>query len=341
MINDPCCYPLGFMYVSSFLKATGHKVKVLNFNLFDYDIKKELKGYDSVCLTGYNQFLDFNINVRNIARELGISTVLGGALATFKTEEMTRIFDNVIVGEVEGNLPIDTIPLPDYDGFGFEEYNRRHEVKYIGVLASRGCPFDCTFCSHLCSYRERDLMKVSEEIGIYKSKYGVDTIVLNDNTANVRKDRFMAICEMMKFHKVQWSAAIRCDIFDEDMAFAAKKSGCSYFVVGVESFIQERLDRMNKRLKVESIYKTLDLLHKYGIDYHGNIILGIDGETVADVADEVTSLPKGYKLFPVVAQEILGTSVKSDIEQEDRDILNCIFAQYANNNGKYVYEGVR
>jgi hypothetical protein len=38
MVSDPCCYPLGAMHASSFMQVLGHEVKVLNFNLFDYDL---------------------------------------------------------------------------------------------------------------------------------------------------------------------------------------------------------------------------------------------------------------------------------------------------------------
>jgi radical SAM superfamily enzyme YgiQ (UPF0313 family) len=340
MINDPCCFPLGFMYVSSWVKQAGHEVKVLNYNLFDYDLQHELKGQDFFYLTGYEQFLEFNKMVQEIAHENDCKTVLGGALATFKTDEMKKIFGKVHIGEIEGSLPIDEISLPDYRGFGIEDYNKLHSVRYMGVLTSRGCPFSCTFCASTCKYRERDISLVSEEIDHYINKYHVEMIVLNDNTLNVRKERFMQICSMMKEKNLLWSAAIRADVFDEEMAVAAKKSGCNYFVVGVESFNQKRLNAMNKKLKVEQIKTTLDLLHKYDIDYHGNIILGLEDETTIDIAQELEDLPMGYKLFPVLAQSFAGNNVKSSLSVEERKLLISSFADYANSKGKYVYEGV-
>lgn len=341
MMNDPCCYPLGFMYVSSFLKVLGYKVKVLNFNLFDYDLREEFKGQDAVCLTGFEQFLEENKYIQGIAHEVGAKTVLGGAMATFREKDMRKVFDAVVPGEIEDNLPINVIPHPDYKGFGIEEYNRRHSVKYIGILASRGCPFCCVFCSHLCNYRERTLSKVEAELDAYIHDYDIKYVVFNDNTLNVTKERFLAICEMMRNKHVSWSAAIRCDVFDDDMAYAASNSGCQYFVVGVESFRQERLDKMNKRVKVDQVKTTLDLLHKYKIDYHGNIILGLDDETVEDITEEIEELPKGYNLYPVLAQSFVGTKVNSSLPVDQRDHLNSIFSKYAESKGKYVYAGIQ
>jgi radical SAM superfamily enzyme YgiQ (UPF0313 family) len=340
MINDPCCYPLGFMYVSSFLKALGHKVKVLNFNLFDYDLEKEFEDQKAICLTGYEQFLEQNKKIHELAQKMGIRTLLGGALATFKYTEMKKIFNGVFRGECEGNAPINMIPWPDYDGFGIKEYNKRHLLKYIGLLTSRGCPFSCTFCAHTCKFRERDLQDVADELDHYIKKYGSEYVVFNDNTLNVTKKRFMEICKMVKSRHILWSAAIRCDVFDEDMAIAAKESGCQYFVVGVESFKQSRLDKMNKKLKVEEIKCTLDLLNKYNISYHGNIILGLDNESLEDITQEIEELPKQYSLFPVLAQSFSGTKVSSILPIEQRTMLNGIFAKYTEKQNKYSYEGV-
>jgi radical SAM superfamily enzyme YgiQ (UPF0313 family) len=339
-LNDFCCYPLGFMHVASYVRFVGAEVKVLNFNLFDYDLKEELKGQDYVFLTGYEQFLPVNRDINWKARLLGAKTVFGGALATFKTAEMKMEFDNVLPGEVESFFTIDQIPWPDYEGFGIDEYHRVHPFRYMGMLTSRGCPYSCIFCAHTCKFRERDISGVAAELDHYKKKYRVEYIVFNDNTLNVTKGRFLSVCDMASAAGVAWSAAIRADCFDEDMAVAAKNSGCQYFIVGVESLRQDRLDKMNKRLKVEDILKTLDLLHKYNIEYHGNIILGIGDETLEDITQEVEELPKGYKLFPVLAQPFAGTQVTSSLPTEQRAYLNKIFTAHTESKGKYVYEGM-
>jgi radical SAM superfamily enzyme YgiQ (UPF0313 family) len=142
---------------------------------------------------------------------------------------------------------------------------------------------------------------------------------------------------MAKATKVAWSAAIRADVFDEDMAVAAKNSGCQYFVIGVESFRQDRLDKMNKQIKVKQIVKTLDLLHKHKIGYHGNIILGFADETVEEITREIVGLPKGYNLFPVLAQPFAGTKVKSSLTEDERGNLNGLFIKYAESKGMNTY----
>lgn len=350
-IHDPCFAPLGFLYVSAMAKRLGHSVGFFNLNLWE-NCEIPLEDYDAVLMTGGDEFLPFNRMIAEQARLLGVKTVLGGALATFQSEEMARHFDSIVVGEGEGAiadalagtgifkadpLPIAEIPWPDYESFGIEEYNRRHGVKYIGVLASRGCPFRCSFCAHVCSYRERPLHDVFAEIDYYRDRYKVEMLVVADNTLNVKKPRFMEFCDGMAARGIKWSAAIRTDRFDEQMAVAAKKSGASYFVVGVESFVQRRLDMMGKKTFVADNVRTLNLLHKHRINYHGNLLLGFEGETVSDVMAEFVAAPKGYNLFPALLQPFVGIKAKPGIFGRDRELLSQAFKEYAESKNMSCY----
>jgi radical SAM superfamily enzyme YgiQ (UPF0313 family) len=334
-LNDPCCYPLGFMYVSASLKQQGHKVKVLNYNLWDYDLKEELKNQDAVMFTGFEEFKGRIIRDSVVAKELGVKVIIGGALATFCTEEMKQYADFVCVGEFE-QCGIDQIPWPDYEGFGVDEYHKKHEFVYMGILTSRGCTRSCTFCAHTCKFRLRDLEDVFKEIDYYQQVYNPEMLVFYDNTLNVNKKRWMRLCQGMADRSLPWCMAMRVDKFDEDMTKAAKDSGCQYAVVGVESFKQSKLDRMQKGISVEQIHSTLELLHKYSIDYHGNILVGFDDETYDDIREEVRNIPKGYKVFPAMLMPFIGTKEGRDrkITEEQFNKLNTEFREYAENYKK-------
>lgn len=358
-ISDPCCFPLGFMYISAILKKNGHEVTVFNMNLLGdenvsvFDRSGNSK-FDVCVLTGFEEFREDIKRYARLCKESGIRTIIGGALATFCPDKMIQHVDAVIIGEgelvieqalhsggiIQGIPPsLDSLPFPDYDGFGIDQYNSRHTLPYMGVLTSRGCPFFCNFCAQTCKYQTRSLDNVFAEIDLYKEKHGAEMIVFNDNTLNVSKSRFLAICNEMKGRGLAWSAAIRCDNFDDETARASKDSGCQYFVVGVESFKQSKLDVMNKRLKVDQITKTLDLLHKYNIDYHGNVLFGVPGETVFDVLDEIEAMPKQYKIYPAMVQPFVGTTLggKDSITPPQREKLSGYFRQIIESGKKYMY----
>jgi len=345
-IDDPCCYPLGFMYISSILKQAGHEVKVLNYNICDYKFTEEVKGYDIVMFTGFESFLQSILFHSEKCKNLGIKTILGGALATFRPEFVVKYLDTIVIGEGEnvvlrslvdtgvvyGTRPeLSSLPYPDYDGFGFDVYNKRHSTKYIGILTSRGCLFNCTFCAQTCMYQERSLEDVFKEIDFYVDKYKVNNIAFNDNNLNLKKDRYINLCKGMKQRRLEWGGAIRCNIFDEDMAIATKESGCLHLVVGVESFNQAKLDYINKRITVKQITNALDLLNKHNISYHGNILIGFENETYSDIANEIASIPPQYKVFPTIVQGFIGTSngKKRLINKSEEDFLNSVFTEYA------------
>jgi anaerobic magnesium-protoporphyrin IX monomethyl ester cyclase len=234
-------------------------------------------------------------------------------------------------------MPIDLIPYPAYDDFGVMEYHKRNGITHVGVLTARGCPFHCTFCAHTCRYRTRSIPSVLDEIDYYQNKYAPDLIVFNDNTLNVMKSRFMRVCEGMQGRGILWTAAIRCDVWDAEMACAAKMSGCRYLVVGVESFDQSKLNRVEKHLTVSDIHRTLNLLHHYDIDYHGNLIVGVEGDTIESIESEIASL-NGYKVIPALLQVFPGNrSKRADLPKAYLQDLEMRCKAYAEDRGKHVY----
>ena len=352
-LDDPCCYPLGFMSVSAMLKRMGHEVKVLNYNLWDYDFEQEIEGQDRVCFTGFEEFFPLIKRDAAICRERGIVTILGGALATFLPLDMLQYVDTVVIGEaervldealttkgiVQGHAPdLHALPFPDYEGFGIEEYHLRHGYPYMGVLTSRGCPHHCTFCAQTCKFQFRKLQDVFDEIDLYHRLYGCRQIIFNDNTINVDRRRFLSLCQGMK-GRGTWGAAIRADVWDEEMTRAAKDGGCGYVIVGVESFNQARLDRMRKGVKVEQITRTLDLLSKWDIQYSGNVLVGFDEDSYGDVAEEVHAIPPQYNVFPAMVQPFIGTqdAKTRKITEVEYEFLSGAFRQYIEQKGKYLY----
>jgi radical SAM superfamily enzyme YgiQ (UPF0313 family) len=350
-IHDPCFAPLGVLYISAMAKKLGHEVDFFNLNLWE-NMEIPIENYDAVLLTGGDEFYRFNKLIADQARLFGVKTVLGGAMASFKPQEMSQHFDSVVVGEGEGALeaalagagifrsdplPIIEIPWPDYEGFGIDEYHKRHSMKYMGVMTSRGCSFRCSFCVQVCQYRERPLADVFAEIDHYRERYGIEMLVVNDNTLNVKKLRFMEFCSGVAARGLKWSAAIRTDRFDEEMVRAAKDSGAQYFVVGVESFNQDRLDKMGKKTTVTDNVRTLDLLHKYRIAYHGNILLGFDWDAPCAITRELSSIPGGYNVFPCLLQPFIGIKAKPGVFGEERDLWSKRFREYAEGRGMNIY----
>lgn len=180
---------------------------------------------------------------------------------------------------------------------------------------------------------------VFTEIDFYRDRYECSRFVFNDNTINVNRDRFLALCEGLKERGISWGAAIRADVWDKEITKAAKESGCRYVVVGVESFNQARLDKMHKDIKVEQIVNTLNLLHESGIEYSGNILVGFEDETYEDILADLYTIPPYYKVFPVLVQPFIGTqnARTRKITKDECDYLNGKFREFIYEKGKYMY----
>jgi len=344
-IHDPTFTPTGLLMVSAELKRAGHDVKFLNYNISDYDFEKEIQDMDVVAFSGFENFLPFIIRDSKIAKEMGKKTIMGGALATFSPDKMLEYVDTVVVGEadeildrvlsetgkIQGTKPnLNGLPFPDLEGFGVEEYNRQHNHVFLNVLTSRGCPYNCGFCAHTCPFQMRQLDDVFAEIDHYTQKYNVEMISFNDNTLNLGKNRFLSLCDGMKDRKLKWGAAIRADCWDDEIARNAKESGFQYAVVGVESFIQSKLDTMKKQLRVEDILNCLDSLKQHDIPYHGNVLVGFPWETHQDIVDELVGVPKGYNVYPAMVQPFIGTQYRGrNITQEQFEQLDGMFREHA------------
>ena len=92
------------MYISAVLKTLGHDVKVVNYNLRDYNLEDELKGIQVVLFTGFEEFRGKIIEDAKVCQENGIKTVLGGALATFTPNDSLKFVDIIVIGEGEDVL---------------------------------------------------------------------------------------------------------------------------------------------------------------------------------------------------------------------------------------------
>lgn len=332
---------------------------MLNMNLWQFNLVQELEWKpDWVMMTGFEGFYDAVKETAALCRSLGIKTMLGGAMASLNTVEMAGYVDVLVTGEGEDVLAqalhtergiivggkvkeINSIPWPDYDGFEVREYHKRNKetcgVKHMGVITSRGCPFACEFCSGgiIGKFQFRDVKDVLAEVAHYKRTYDPDVIMYNDNTFNVRKDKFIQYCRGMKEIGMPWNSAIRLDLLDDEMAREAADGGlCRYFIVGVESFRQDKLDRMNKHLKVEDMKRGLDLLHKYNLNYHANILVGLPGETVEEIIEEVMTIPKDYRVFPILVQPFIGTKYQTrSITPTQEAFLDKTFRAWATEAG--------
>jgi radical SAM superfamily enzyme YgiQ (UPF0313 family) len=231
-------------------------------------------------------------------RERGIKVVMGGVHPSALPQESLRHADAVVVGEAEPSWPrliedfkarnLQPIYISDsYIDLGSLPIARRDlldESRYIvgrGIQASRGCPYDCSFCSVSkffgACYRWRPVESVIAELETMKTP-GM-TFFVDDNIVgrlSYAKSLFAAVKEL----GISWfgQASITVARSLETLKVAAK-SGCRGFFIGFESLSAENLRDIGKNVNLIGKFKdAVKKIHDHGISVIGAFIFGFDGD---------------------------------------------------------------
>ncbi len=183
---------------------------------------------------------------------------------------------------------IDEIAWPDYEGFDLKQFfdsspsisglNRKNTVF---MIASRSCPYNCTFCFHTVGrkYRQRTLDNFFAELDYLVKTYDIHYICLADELFSNNIERVKAFCARIKQYKVRWWAQFRVDCMSPELLSVLKDGGCDVMSFGLESADNRILKSMRKNTTVEQIERTLKMVYEAGISMEGAFIFGDIEET--------------------------------------------------------------
>jgi len=204
--------------------------------------------------------------------------------------------DGKIVENAERPLiqDLDTIPMPAYHLFSLEKYKARLEGEYqtsntIGVISSRGCPHNCTFCANNTlwhrRFRIRNPDKFVDEIEFLYEKYGYRSFDIWDDTITIIKTHVKGICEEILRRKlnIKWYARSRVDSVDKEILNLMKETGCISIGLGVESGSPRILKSIKKRITLPMIRSTIKASADLGFYTKAFFISSLPGEEREDV----------------------------------------------------------
>lgn len=183
---------------------------------------------------------------------------------------------------------LDTIPWPDYEGFEIAKYlssifsgTSTVGSNILPMIASRSCPYSCTFCFHTVGrkYRQRSLDDIFKELDYLMSKYKIETLDLNDELFARDVPRLRDYCARIKKRNIKWYSSFRVDDMTEETIELVKDSRCSIMGFGLESADNRILKSMRKGITVEQIERTLALIDKAKMPIGASFIFGDIEET--------------------------------------------------------------
>ncbi|NVM22030.1 MAG: radical SAM protein [Desulfobacterales bacterium] len=194
---------------------------------------------------------------------------------------------------------LDYLPLPNLDLVDISKFTG---VPPVGAypsaytMASRGCPFHCTFCSksvweNRVRYRKPGL--VIEEIKWLHEKYRMREIFFQDDTFNLNREWAEELLNLIIDNKLNkeivYKAPFRANekLVDEGLLRLAKKAGFWLIFYGVESGNQGMLNGMKKGLTVGEIKRAFKLTHQVGLKTTASFIIGMPSETKETISDSV------------------------------------------------------
>lgn len=185
------------------------------------------------------------------------------------------------------SIDYNSIPIPDRSllfkkAVYFNPFIKKYP--YTTAVTSRGCIGDCVFCivPGMMGHRFRywNTPKVLEEIE-YLLSLGYREIFYRDETFTSYKVRNIEIYEniLRKKLKFSWICNVRADTVDKEDLYWMKKAGCRMIKVGVESGVQEILDKSKKNIRISDIERIFKSCGEVGLDTHAHLMFGMPGET--------------------------------------------------------------
>jgi radical SAM superfamily enzyme YgiQ (UPF0313 family) len=290
--------------------------------------------------------------------------VMGGPHVTFLPEEaLEKGADFVVRGEGEDAFPALVRKLRDGDGDFHnipglsyregEDYRHNPDVsrvehledlpwpdltliknfekiRIIPVMTSRGCPYNCKFCSVTKMfgrrYRFRDPADVLDELTLLNKRNPRASVFFYDDnfTANVRRTKELLQGVIDRGLKIKWTAQARVDVVkDKELLELMKESGCIFLYLGLESINPKTLESYRKEQTVQDIADAVKILHQHRIRVHGMFVLGSDDDDIKTIRETV-KFARGLKIDTVqflVLTPLPGTETYTELSKEGRILV--------------------
>lgn len=241
---------------------------------------------------------------------LQLAEALQGRRSLEDIEGLSYLADGGIVANPPARFieDLDSLPFPARDLLPLHLYNHKlGKREATNVITSRGCPFNCDFCSSSqlsgIYFRPRSPENILEELDLLHNKYGYRAIMFYDDNFTLDPHRVDSLCQLLikKRWDLIWYAESRVDtiVRNPKLVEVMVKAGLRELFVGFESASQEVLDGYGKKLKASEAFKAMDILNKNNVKVIGAFIIGGLNES-REMAERTIEMAK--KLNPYFAQ---------------------------------------
>ena len=234
---------------------------------------------------------------------------------------------------------MDSLPLPARDLVNMEGYfdigafhsPKSRSKRVLSVMASRGCPEKCTFCTTPdmwgAKVRWRSTDNIINEITKGIRDFGIGELQFEDDTITARKSNLLELCsELEKKVGIPWCTpnGVKVNYHEKtqlEMFKAMSDSGCYQITLACETGVQSVMDRIvKKKLNINSIYPSIANAKKAGMLVHTFWVLGFPGETYEEIQETVDfAMNSGADSFSfAILSPLPGTPIYKDVILNNR-----------------------
>lgn len=221
---------------------------------------------------------------------------------------------------------LNTLPYPAITSLkNFETYR---PLDFGAIMASRGCPFLCTFCG-VCTIwthkvRYRDPITVFEEMKMLYNTYNTDFFSFRDPSFTLHKNRIIELCNLIKASgmNIKWECTTRADLFDIPLLKLMTESGCVNIRLGIESGSKIILEKMKKNIDLEVVKSAAKLLNGENVYWSAYFLFGTPDETRETIEETVKFIDEIDPPFVTIARFTPLPGTEMYMELEDAGLIN-------------------
>lgn len=226
---------------------------------------------------------------------------------------------------------LDNLPFPAWHLLEREKYKLFSfaEIKTPATLisASRGCPYNCSFCSLLImghKRRVRSIKNIVDEFEYMHNNFGYKQISFVDPIFPFTKKEGLNFAEELikrNLHqRIIWTTETRVDLVDEELLKCLKMSGLKRIMYGFETGSDIILSDYKKQFTLQDAIDAVRITKKYGIEIIGFFILGAPTDTpesILKTIDFARGLNIDFAKFNILVP-YPGTGLHKKLKQEGR-----------------------
>lgn len=269
---------------------------------------------------------------RELREVRGISYLDGG-----------RIYDNT---DRELIRDLDILPFPARHLVKMDAYRWRYwGIRVWGIMAGRGCPFRCYYCSKLFGdkVRIRSPERIIEEIEFLRKKYGVRGFLFHDDTFTLRYDWINRFLDLLieKRLDIRFRCHTRINTATPGLLKKLYQAGCRGVDFGIETGDPYLNKIIRKGINLKKVKEVVEWARRANLEVMGNFMIGFPDDTHATIRNNIlfaASIPFSFINVSIVTP-YPGTALYNSLSRGEKDALD--FSRFRQSAPEFFLQSFR